>query len=63
MKFIGQIVRTAVNAASLPFAVAADVVTLGGVINDRDQTYVGEALERLKDEADEDGGPDDDWDD
>jgi len=30
MKLFGQLIRTAVNAALLPVAVAKDIVTLGG---------------------------------
>lgn len=51
MKLFGQLVRTAVNVALLPVAVAADAVTLGGVSTDRDKPYTEEALERLKREA------------
>lgn len=55
MGLFGALVRTVVNVASLPVAVAADVVTLGGVANDRDKgSYTLEAFERLKREADED---------
>jgi len=54
MKLFGQLIRTAVNVALVPVAVAKDIVTLGGVARDRDDTYTAEQLQRLKDEADED---------
>lgn len=50
MKLFGQIVRTVVNAALLPVAVAKDVVTIGGILIDR-PSATKEAIERLKDEA------------
>ncbi len=52
MKIFGQIVRTAVNTVMLPIAVVKDVVTLGNVCEPK--TYTEMAIERLKDEADED---------
>lgn len=56
MGLFGALVRTAVNVVTLPVAVAADVVTLGGVANGRQEgSYTLEAIERLKREADEDG--------
>lgn len=51
MKLFGQIVRTVVNVASLPVAIGKDVVTLGGVLTDDDESATRQALERLKDEA------------
>lgn len=54
MKLFGQIIRTVVNVAILPVEVAKDICTLGGTVTDRDESYTREALERLKDEAEED---------
>lgn len=53
MKIFGQLVRTAVNVALLPVAIAKDVVTLGGMCNDAERLAIAEAIERLKDEAGE----------
>jgi len=54
MKLFGQIVRTVVNTALLPIAVAKDVLTLGGVCTKGDlQPYTVEQLKKLKDEASE----------
>lgn len=53
MKLFGQLIRTAVNIVALPVAVAKDVVTLGGVLIEEDSATL-EAIERLKDEAEED---------
>lgn len=51
MKLFGQMVRTAVNVATLPVAVAKDVVTLGGVASDNGLPYTVEKLKQIKDEA------------
>lgn len=58
MKLFGQFIRTVVNTAVLPVAVVKDIITLGGVATDQDATYIGQAIERLKDEADEDADDD-----
>lgn len=50
MELFGQLVRTVVNVALVPVAVAKDVVTLGGIVTDEPPATV-EALERLKREA------------
>lgn len=50
MRLFGQLVRTVVNTALLPVAVAKDIVTLGGILTDSKPATV-EAIERLKDEA------------
>lgn len=54
MKLFGQLIRTVVNTALLPVAVAKDIVTLGGTLTDDDSSATREAIERLKDEASED---------
>lgn len=38
------ILKTLVDVATIPVAVAADIVTLGGVMTDRDNTYTGDNL-------------------
>lgn len=53
MKLFGQIIRTVVNTALLPVAVVKDVATLGGNLTD-ERSATLEAIERLKDEAEED---------
>ena len=53
MKLFGQLVRTVVNTALLPVAIAKDVVTIGGILTDT-PSATKEALERLKEEALED---------
>lgn len=53
MKLFSQIVRTAVNVATLPVAVAKDVCTLGGVATDQGKPYIVQKLEHIKDEASE----------
>lgn len=54
MRIFGQIIRTAVNTAMLPVAVAKDIVTLGGTLTERRTSYTTKQLEKLKDEAEED---------
>jgi hypothetical protein len=53
MKLFGQLVRTVVNVAELPLAVAKDVLTLGGVCTGRNETYTREQVEKLVEEAEE----------
>jgi len=53
MKLFSQLVRTAVNIATLPVAVLEDVVTLGGCANGKDEPYTVRALKQLKEEAKE----------
>lgn len=50
MKLFGQLVRTAVNVALLPVAVAKDVLTLGGAATG-EKAATPQALQQLKDEA------------
>lgn len=52
MGLFGKIVATAINVATLPVDVAKDIVTLGGVSSKgRFESYVGEKLKQIKDEA------------
>jgi hypothetical protein len=54
VKLFGQIVRTVVNTALLPVAIAKDIVTLGGSFTESGRSSTLDALERLKEEARED---------
>jgi hypothetical protein len=49
MGLFGKLVKTAVNVATLPVAVAKDVVTLGNLGNSR--SFTEKKLEQIKDEA------------
>lgn len=54
MGLFGKIVATAINVASLPVAVAKDVITLGNCANGGDrnwQTFTGKKIDQIKDEA------------
>lgn len=57
MRLFGQLVRTVVNVALIPVAVAADVATAGGIMsghNDQgraDDTFLAKRIQQLKDEA------------
>lgn len=55
MKLFGQLIRTVVNVAVLPVAVTKDVLTLGGIITEQNETYTQQQLEKLKEEAGENG--------
>jgi hypothetical protein len=54
MGLFGKLVATAINVATLPVAVAKDVITLGNAANaggsDRG-TFTGKKLQQIKDEA------------
>ncbi len=52
MSLFGKIVRTVVNTAALPVAVAKDTFTLGNV-GDRRGSYTAQKLQQLKDEAED----------
>ena len=54
MSLFGQFVATVVNVATLPVAVAKDIVTLGGVASDQDEPYIVQKLREIKDEANND---------
>lgn len=51
MGLFGKLVATAINVATLPVAVAKDVVTLGGVSTHSGRSAVIEKLQQIKDEA------------
>lgn len=51
MSLFGKLVNTVVNVATLPVAIAKDVITLGGVGTDRRESYTEEKLEQIKREA------------
>lgn len=39
-----SLAKAAVAVVTVPVAVVADVVTLGGTLNDKQETYTGEAV-------------------
>lgn len=49
--FFGKLVRTVVNVATLPVAVARDAVTLAGVIDNDGRPHTADKLQQIKDEA------------
>jgi hypothetical protein len=53
MSLFGKVVRTVINTAMVPVAMAKDVVTLGGASTDKRQTYTAELLQKIKDEAED----------
>lgn len=53
MGLFGKLVKTAFNVAELPLAVVKDVVTLGGVAQDRNESHTRELVEKIKEDADD----------
>lgn len=53
MSLFGKFVRTAINVATVPVAVAKDIATLGGVATEQKKTYTEQKLEQIKDEAED----------
>ena len=52
MGLFGKLVATAINVATLPVAIAKDVVTLGGVsTKGKFSPYITDKLKQIKDEA------------
>ncbi len=51
LDFLEKTVRTAANVATLPVSVAADVVTLGGALNERGEPYTVSKGRRVLDDA------------
>jgi hypothetical protein len=60
MKLFSQVVRTVVNTALVPVAIARDAITLGGTLTGDnvdyrvEDTHTAKALDRVKREASED---------
>ena len=51
MSLFGALIKTAVNVACLPLAVAADVVTLGNL--GEGKPFTQKAIEQIKEDADD----------
>lgn len=59
MGFLGKLIKGTINTALIPVDVAKDVVTLGGALDDEEETYTGKRVKQvIKDveEAAEDAG-------
>jgi len=53
MSIFGKLLKTGFDIVTTPLDVIADVATLGGTCNDRDEPYTVSKLRRLKDDAEE----------
>lgn len=53
MSIFGKLLKTAVDVATLPVAAAADIVTLGGELTNRRNTYTGDNARRVVDDLEE----------
>ncbi len=54
MGLFSALVKTTIEVVTLPGAVVKDVVTLGGVVTDEDETYTKQKLEEIKKAAQDD---------
>ena len=46
-KMLENITKAAVGVATLPVDIVADTVTLGGTLNDKQETYTGKKLDNV----------------
>lgn len=46
---LNDLAKAAVGVVTLPVAAAADIVTLGGALTDKDKPYTAEKLEQVYD--------------
>jgi len=53
MGFFKKLAKTAIDAATTPIAVAADLATLGGVLTDQDDPYTVKKLKQLEEDWEE----------
>lgn len=53
MSIFGSLLKTVIDTATLPLDVAKDVVTMGGVCTDRNETYTGSKLKRIADDIED----------
>lgn len=47
MSAFGKFLGATLRIATIPFAVAADAVTMGGVFVDRDRSFTGETIKKI----------------
>ena len=52
MGMFGKLIGAVIETVTIPVAVVADVVTLGGAINEKGETYTGSKIERIVDDLD-----------
>jgi len=53
MGFLKKVAKTAFDAVTIPIAVAADLVTFGGINVDKDTPYTVDKLKQLADDWEE----------
>jgi len=54
---LNSLVKTAVNVATLPVSVAADVVTLGGALTDKEEPYTAKTVSDIVSNLNNAGNP------
>lgn len=59
----GNLIGAAIETVTIPIAVAADVVTLGGALNEKGETYTGSKIARIVEDLDDaaEDATDGDW--
>ena len=50
MGLFGKLIGAVIDVTTLPITIVKDVVTLGGVLDDKDTTYTGDKLKELNDD-------------
>jgi hypothetical protein len=53
MGLFGKLLKTGLDVVTAPIEVVKDVVTLGGLNTDQDESYTSKRLKRLADDAEE----------
>jgi hypothetical protein len=46
---LGDLMKAAVGVVTAPIAIAADIVTVGGILTGKDETYTGAQVEQVVD--------------
>lgn len=53
MSIFGKLLKTGLDIATTPVAVAKDLVTIGGLLTDQKKTYTAQKIKQLGDDAEE----------
>ena len=53
MGFLSQLVKTGLDVVTTPIDIVADVVTMGGALNDNDEPYTVKKLKKIMEDVEE----------
>lgn len=53
MSLFGKLLKTGLDVVTIPLAAVKDVATLGGAVNGRQQTYLGDKWRQLENDGEE----------